>query len=219
MTQTTDPIAGDPRFPWEPPLAGTEVEHLLGMLNRLRWTFRWKASGLDAEGLNKRLGPSELTLGGLLKHLASVEALKFTWEAFRTDPGEPWRSADWSSGDDWVFASAADDSPDQLYALYDESVTNARRVIDKAIADGGIDQLTEMGDDQGNHGFGAVQLECSRAFVERRTGGHDIVDEEDDLAGDIGSTLERMADVLSAFFPREIGLRRRVSYPLAKRSG
>ena len=65
--------------------------------------------------------------------------------------GAPWRSADWSSGDDWVFASAADDSPDQLYALYDESVTNARRVIDKAIADGGIDQLTEMGDDQGNH--------------------------------------------------------------------
>ena len=151
MKQTPDPIAGDPRFPWEPPLAGTELEHLLGMLNRLRWTFRWKASGLDAEGLNKRLGPSELTLGGLLKHLASVEALKFTWEAFRTDPGEPWRSADWSSGDDWVFASAADDSPDQLYALYDESVTNARRVIDKAIADGGIDQLTEMGDDQGNH--------------------------------------------------------------------
>ena len=149
MTQTTDPIAGDPRFPWEPPLAGTELEHLLGMLNRLRFTFRWKASGLDAEGLNKRLGPSELTLGGLLKHLASVEALKFTWEAFRTDPGEPWRSADWSSGDDWVFASAADDSPDQLYALYDESVTNARRVIDKAIADGGIDQLIEMGDDQG----------------------------------------------------------------------
>ena len=50
-----------------------------------------------------------------------------------------------------MFASAADDSPDQLYALYDESVTNARRVIDKAIADGGIDPLTEMGDDQGNH--------------------------------------------------------------------
>ena len=32
MTQTTDPIAGDPRFPWEPPLAGTELEHLLGEL-------------------------------------------------------------------------------------------------------------------------------------------------------------------------------------------
>ena len=33
--------------PWEPPLAGTETEHLLGSLNRLRTTFRWKADGLD----------------------------------------------------------------------------------------------------------------------------------------------------------------------------
>jgi hypothetical protein len=29
--------------PWEPPLAGTEVEQLTGALDRLRTTFRWKA--------------------------------------------------------------------------------------------------------------------------------------------------------------------------------
>jgi hypothetical protein len=29
--------------PWEPPLAGTELEHLVGALDRLRTTFRWKA--------------------------------------------------------------------------------------------------------------------------------------------------------------------------------
>jgi hypothetical protein len=28
---------------WEPPLAGTEAEHLVGALDRLRVTFRWKA--------------------------------------------------------------------------------------------------------------------------------------------------------------------------------
>ena len=33
--------------PWEPPFAGTELEHLTGALDRLRWTFRWKADGLD----------------------------------------------------------------------------------------------------------------------------------------------------------------------------
>ena len=37
--------------PWEPPLAGTEVEHLVGALDRLRTTFRWKADDLDAAGL------------------------------------------------------------------------------------------------------------------------------------------------------------------------
>jgi hypothetical protein len=40
--------------PWEPPLAGTEAEHLAGALDRLRWTFRWKADGLDADGLRAR---------------------------------------------------------------------------------------------------------------------------------------------------------------------
>ena len=59
--------------PWEPPFSGTEAEHLLGALDRLRWTFRWKADGLDARGLATRLGPSTLTLGGLLKHLAAQE--------------------------------------------------------------------------------------------------------------------------------------------------
>lgn len=151
MTEQSDPIHGDPRFPWEPPLAGTELEHLLGMLERLRWTFRWKAAGLDAGGLNTRLGPSALTLGGLLKHLASVETLNFTWEAFRADPGEPWRSADWSNGNEWVFTSAADDSPEQLYALYDEAVAANRQRIADAIATEGIDQLTEAADDTGNH--------------------------------------------------------------------
>ena len=56
--------------PWEPPFSGTEAEHLLGALDRLRWTFRWKADGLDAGGLDTRIGASTLTLGGLLKHLA-----------------------------------------------------------------------------------------------------------------------------------------------------
>ena len=59
--------------PWEPPFSGSEVEHVLGALDRLRWTFRFKADGLDAAGLGTRLGPSSLTLGGLLKHLATQE--------------------------------------------------------------------------------------------------------------------------------------------------
>jgi hypothetical protein len=41
---------------WEPPLAGTEAEHLLGALDRLRTTFRWKADDLDAAGLAVRIG-------------------------------------------------------------------------------------------------------------------------------------------------------------------
>ena len=42
--------------PWEPPFAGSEVEHLVGMLDRLRWTFRWKADGLTREQLAVQVG-------------------------------------------------------------------------------------------------------------------------------------------------------------------
>ena len=83
--------------PWEPPLAGGETEHLLGALERQRWTFRWKADGLDAAGLDLRVGSSVLTLGGLLKHLAAVEELASAWQlageepVWPTDPGR-WRT-------------------------------------------------------------------------------------------------------------------------------
>ena len=43
--------------PWEPPFSGTEAEHLLGALDRLRWTFRWKADGLDAARAGHEAGP------------------------------------------------------------------------------------------------------------------------------------------------------------------
>ena len=72
--------------PWEPPLAGTEVEQIVGALERLRTTFRWKADDLDTAGLTTTIGASTLTLGGLLKHLAACEDYKFTVKM----RGEPW---------------------------------------------------------------------------------------------------------------------------------
>lgn len=137
--------------PWEPPLAGSEVEHLLGMLDRLRWTFRWKADGLDAAGLSATVGASSLTLGGLLKHLAAVEAIQFTWKAFRGDPGPPWNTADWESTPDWDLRSAGEHSPAELYALYDEAVTASRTRLAAALDDGGLDQLTAEENERGQH--------------------------------------------------------------------
>ncbi len=131
-------------WPIEPPLAGTEREHLIGMLDRLRATFRWKAGGLNADQLNARISSSELTLGGLLKHLSFVEATQFTWKTYRLDPGEPWTSVDWEADADWDFHSAANDSPAELYALYDSTVAASRRRLDGLLDDGGLDQLTEI---------------------------------------------------------------------------
>ncbi|HEV7654843.1 MAG TPA: DUF664 domain-containing protein [Mycobacteriales bacterium] len=125
---------------WEPPFAGTEDEHLAGALDRLRTTFRFKADELDRAGLQTRIGASSLTIGGLLKHLAFVEALKFRTNLGRVSPGQPWESIDWDAEAGWDFRSAADDTPEQLYALYDAAVEESRARLTAALADGGLDQ-------------------------------------------------------------------------------
>lgn len=137
--------------PWEPPFAGTEVEHLTGALDRLRMTFRWKAGGLDAAGLRARVAASTLTLGGLLKHLAFVEDYTTATKLSGSSPGEPWEAADWDSTEDWDFTSAAEDTPGELYALYDGAVERSRARLAAALADGGLDQLVDISGPDGQH--------------------------------------------------------------------
>jgi hypothetical protein len=124
---------------WEPPLAGTELEHLTGALDRLRTTFRWKAGDLDAAGLQTRIGASSLTLGGLLKHLALVEDYTFMSKLRGGSPGEPWETIYRDDVPDWPFVSAADDTPEQLYALWDGAVARSRARLAAALAEGGLD--------------------------------------------------------------------------------
>jgi hypothetical protein len=136
--------------PWEPPLAGSELEHLIGALERLRTTFRWKVDDLDAAGLQTRIGASALTLGGLLKHLAMNEDFIFTRKLSGEPVGDPWESL-WDGGDDWEFSSAADDSPEQLYAFWDEAVQRSRARLAAALAQGGLDQLAHVSSEEGEH--------------------------------------------------------------------
>jgi hypothetical protein len=138
-------------YPWEPPLAGTEAEHLVGALDRLRLTFRWKADDLDAAGLQTRIGASSLTLGGLLKHLALVEDYYFPTKLSGEPPGAPWDTTYRDDVPDWEFTSAADDTPEQLYALWDGAVERSRARLDAALADGGLDQLVHVSSPDGRH--------------------------------------------------------------------
>jgi Protein of unknown function (DUF664) len=167
----------DNETPWEPPLAGTEVEQLIGALDCLRMTFRWKADDLDAAGLRTRIGVSELTLGGLLKHLALIEDHSSTTKLAGASPGTPWESADWDDDPSWEFHSAADDSPEELYALYDAAVERSRARFAKALADGGLDQLVHTAWPDGRH-INLRRLVCD--LIEeygRHTGHADLIRE------------------------------------------
>jgi hypothetical protein len=137
--------------PWEPPVAGTETQHLVASLDRLRTTFRWKAGGLDSAGLLTRIGASSLTIGGLLKHLALVEDYYFATKIAGQGIGEPWESTYRDDVEDWPFVSAVEHSPAELYALYDGAVERSRTRLAAALDAGGLDQLVDISDDEGNH--------------------------------------------------------------------
>src|SRR5687768_8789747 len=134
------PAVADTDPPWEPPLAGSEVKHLVGALDRLRTTFQWKADDLDAAQLQTTIGSSALTLGGLLKHLAFVEDYTFTMKLRGESPGEPWVDAAGRQTLDWSFESAANDSAEVLYGLWKDAVARSRERLDAALATGGLDQ-------------------------------------------------------------------------------
>ena len=138
-------------YPWEPPLAGTEAEHLVGALDRLRWTFRWKADGLDAAGLQTRVGASSLTIGGLLKHLAANEDYMFTVKLRGQPMDETWTAIGWDGSTDWDFTSAAGDPPADLYALWDGAVERSRVRLAAALAEGGLDQEAHIAGPDGVH--------------------------------------------------------------------
>jgi hypothetical protein len=119
--------------------AGDEAETLLSTLDRIRATFAWKTGGLDAAGLNARLGPSTMTLGGLVKHLALIEDYYFTVKLLGGELGPQWREAE--DGDDWEWRSAAGDTPEELTALWQGAVTRSRAAVADVLARGGLDTL------------------------------------------------------------------------------
>ena len=124
----------------EPPLAADETTTILGFLEYQRATLAWKCAGLDAAGLAKTVGASSMTLGGMLKHLAVVEEWWFSHWLHGRDPGPPWNTVDWDADPDWEWHSAAEDSPEELLALWQDVAARSRILVAEALADGGLER-------------------------------------------------------------------------------
>jgi uncharacterized damage-inducible protein DinB len=131
----------------EPPLADDENATLLGFLEFQRATLAWKCAGLDAAGLGATVAHSSMTLGGMLKHLANVEDLWCSQRLHGRDPAPPWDTVDWKADPDWDWHSAAEDTPEQLHALWEDTVARSRSLVTEALADGGPDRLAAWIDD------------------------------------------------------------------------
>ncbi|MDX6371473.1 MAG: hypothetical protein QOD98_461 [Nocardioidaceae bacterium] len=102
-----------------------EIANLTRFLDEQREILRRKAGGLDHSQLQRTLPPSDLTLGGMVKHLTFVEDWWFGRHLCDAQ-SEPWASVDWKADGDWDWHSAADDTPVELWAGWEDAVARSR---------------------------------------------------------------------------------------------
>lgn len=124
----------------DPAPAAPETELLLAFLNLQRDKLRRKTEELLSDQLSTALAPSTMTLGGLLKHLALVESHWLDATFLGNQLMAPFDTVDWEADGDWEWHSASSDSPEELRALFDESVRRSDATI--AAAAQGLDTLS-----------------------------------------------------------------------------
>lgn len=136
---------------FEPPLpsidvAADERTTLREMLDYYRAVLARKAFGLDAAQLHQPLAPSDLTIAGLLHHVAMAEDTWFTYRFLGEPPPEPWASADWDADEDWEITAARDLDATAIFAQYETSLARSRAAF--AGADS-LDQHSVRGREDG----------------------------------------------------------------------
>lgn len=124
--------------PADPTSAPSERQGLEEFLDFYREVMRRKVEGLDSADLNRRVGASSLTLGGIIKHLSLVEEQWFVEYLLGKELSEPWADIDWKVDRDWDFESAADDTPDYLLELHAKACERSRQIL------AGIDDLDTL---------------------------------------------------------------------------
>jgi uncharacterized damage-inducible protein DinB len=118
----------------EPPLIGDDRTILTGFLDYQRQTFAWKCAGLDAEQFARRaVPPSELSLLGLLRHLAEVERGWF-WR-FAGKPGPYLYCTDEDPDLDFHGAVADPAVVEEAYANWWAEIEYARDIVAGAALD------------------------------------------------------------------------------------
>jgi len=122
----------------DPSADRTEVESVLAVLERNRRTFAWKTSGLDETGLGATTAASTMTLGGLVKHMALVEADWLAVKLAGREYGAPWDAVDFDADADWEWRTGALDAPEDVYAVWQDAVRRSRELITEVITERGL---------------------------------------------------------------------------------
>jgi uncharacterized damage-inducible protein DinB len=80
----------------------------------------------DGQASARVLDATDLTVGGVVKHLAWTEDHWFQARLLGVERPEPWVSAPLAQDPDWPFRSARHDTVGELLALYDAACRRSR---------------------------------------------------------------------------------------------
>lgn len=165
------------------PRDAPETETLTAFLDHYRAVIIDKASGLSDQHLHQTFGPSTLTLGSLVHHLALAEHHWF-YEVFTGGPPlEPWAGR--KRGEDWELTIAKGLDTEVIFDRYVQSCAQSREIVAQAES---LDVLAAL--ERGNH-------PCSLRWIfvhmieetARHTGHADLIRESID--GQVGDFRER----------------------------
>jgi uncharacterized damage-inducible protein DinB len=130
----------EPAMRQDPDPQMTSERDALGQyLDYQRETILLKTEGLTREQLGQKIPTSDLTLAGILYHLALVEEAWFEVDFLGLPERDEWQGIDWESDPDYEFRTALAKEPDWLRRRYRDACNRARRAAESAES---LDQLS-----------------------------------------------------------------------------
>ncbi|MFD5383834.1 DinB family protein [Streptomyces sp. NPDC059474] len=156
----------------EPPRTADERTSLEGWLDFHRATLALKCEGLDDKQLREASAPpSELTLLGLVRHMAEVERSWFRRVFAHEDTPPIWYSDQDPDGD---FRIADGDTAESAFAIWRDEITKAR----EAAAGHSLDEVVTR-PDRGDYNLRWIYLHMIEEYA-RHNGHADLIRERID---------------------------------------
>ena len=127
------------------PTSASELDSLGQYLDYQRETILLKTEGLTKAQLGQKIPSSDLTLAGILYHLALNEQGWFEVQFLGREDREDFAGIDWEADPNYEFRTALEKEPDWLRRRYREACDRARQVTAAADSPDDVSVSTRIG--------------------------------------------------------------------------